>query len=549
MVPFKTLTLYQKTVKKSSLNCEKVLKNAILIKNNYRFVKISIIKLMTKTQHRFARQLTRFRQTNRKLDRSWLLYVGLVGVILAIGVELIYPINYWWLVVLIVISALLCRKLTVMRLVLALVVGLLIGSCRARTVFQQANQYQSMINTTVELSGRLLDDVTTTQAGNRLLRLGEIKLNQRMMVGEVLVSTRQKMTLRRGDYVVVAGKLEPGVGKYRAKLSRLQSIEIISYDDWSTGLRDWLEQRLRRFVSGERADLISAIVLGKRANLSRNLNRQIRTVGLSHIVVASGLHLMIVVGLVRPWFSKLSRRWEVLGALVVATLFGLTAGLSASMTRALMTLGVVLVTWFYGHKISGWRVIILLVATSLLLNPLHLCGDLSWWLSYGAFFGVLVAVPAVQDYFFGDKKLNAVSQLLLAVVVVQIVVAPILLVSFGELSLIAPLTNLLVVPLLVLLMWLAGLVIILANLTPVAWVVAYILQLLSYYILSVMQILSQFPRALVELKLTQWQIGLWVMLVGVLIAWMSYKNWRLAQIKHLQKIAKLLASSANRSKM
>ena len=64
-----------------------------------------------------------------------------------------------------------------------------------------------------------------------------------------------------------------------------------------------------------------------------------------------------------------------------------------------------------------------------------------------------------------------------------------------------------------------------------------------------MQILSQFPRALVELKLTQWQIGLWVMLVGVLIAWMSYKNWRLVQMKHFQKIAKLLASSANRSKI
>ena len=127
--------------------------------------------------------------------------------------------------------------------------------------------------------------------------------------------------------------------------------------------------------------------------------------------------------------------------------------------------------------------------------------------------------------------------------------APILLVSFGELSLIAPLTNLLVVPLLVLLMWLAGLVIILVNLTPVAWVVAYPLQLLSHYILSVMRILSEFPRALVELKLTHWQIGLWVMLVGVLIAWMSYKNWRLAQMKHFQKIVKLTAQSANSSKI
>jgi len=79
--------------------------------------------------------------------------------------------------------------------------------------------------------------------------------------------------------------------------------------------------------------------------------------------------------------------------------------------------------------------------------------------------------------------------------------------------------------------------------------VAYILQLLSHYILSVMRILSQFPRALVELKLAHWQIGLWVMLVGILIAWMSYKNWRLTQMKHFQKIAKFTAQSANSSKI
>lgn len=279
------------------------------------------------------------------------------------------------------------------------------------------------------------------------------------------------------------------------------------------------------------------------------MNQQIRTVGLSHIVVASGLHLMIVVGLVRPLFAKISRRWQWFGSLAVAALFGLTAGLSASMTRALAALAVLLTTWFYGRSISGWRLIILLVATSLLVNPLHLSGDLSWWLSYGAFFGVIVAVPAVQNYLFGDKKLGPISRLLLAVVVVQLVVAPILLVGFGELSLIAPLSNLLVVPLLVLLMWLAGLVIVLANLTPLAWLVAYPLQLISSYILNVMRVLAQFPRALAKFNFNNWQIATWVVLTGLMIAWMSYKNWRLERIRHLQKISKITARPTNVSKV
>ncbi len=504
---------------------------------------------MVKMPYRLAKRIAHFATNHHQLDKSWLFYGALVGIILAIGVELTHPLNYWWLGALLIVAMLGCRKSVTMRLILALAVGLLIGSWRAREVFNQANRYQLHFNTEVELSGRLMDDITASQSGNRLLRLGEIKLNQQAMVGEVLASTRQKMTLRRGDYVIMTGKLEPGVGKYRAKVSHLKSIEAIDGGDVATGLRDWLEQRLRRFVSGERAELISAIVLGKRSKISRELSQQIRTVGLSHIVVASGLHLMIVVGLVRPFFGKISRRWEVGGALAVASLFGLTAGLSASMTRALMALVVLLITWFYGRKTTGWRVVILLVATSLLINPLHLCGDLSWWLSYGAFFSVLVAVPAVQDYLFGDKKLNSISQLLLAVVVVQIVVAPILLVSFGELSLIAPLSNLLVVPFLVALMWLAGLVIIFADLTPLAWLLAYPLQLLSYYILSVMQFLAQFPRALIKLNLTNWQIGAWVVLTGVSIAWMSYKNWRLEQIKHSQLIAQLTTKTTNSSKI
>lgn len=89
----------------------------------------------------------------------------------------------------------------------------------------------------------------------------------------------------------------------------------------------------------------------------------------------------------------------------------------------------------------------------------------------------------------------------------------------------------------------------LANLTPLAWLVAYPLQLISHYILSMMQTLAQFPRALVKINLATWQITVWVVLLGLMIAWMSYKNWRWQRLKTWHKIARLTAQSANRPKM
>lgn len=221
------------------------------------------MKLMAKATKWWLGRWQGSSTNNQRLDKSWLIYAGLTGVIVAVAFELFWPINIWWLVALMIMSALFWRKSLVARLVLALIIGVIIGSWRAKIVFEQASQYQPWLGQMVELAGRLTDDVSTTSSGSRLLKLTEIKLNQRAMVGEVLVSTRQKLAITRGDYLVVRGKLEAGTGKYRAKLSRLQSIEVISQNDAATGLRDWLERRLRRFVSGERADLISVIVLGK----------------------------------------------------------------------------------------------------------------------------------------------------------------------------------------------------------------------------------------------------------------------------------------------
>lgn len=465
---------------------------------------------------------------NQKLDKSWSVYGGLWGVIIGVAAEFVGQVGVswlWWLVLVIfTVIGLIFIKKSLARVLLAVVLGLIIGQMRAAAVFGEVANYQTKVGQVVEISGRLFDDATFSQSGALTLRLSSIRLDGKPMLGKILVTTRQKLAVMRGDEIVVVGKLKAGEFGYDALIDEIQSIEVLGLGDPMTKARDWLDGRLRAYLPSEQADLVSAILLGKRSTIEASANRQIRVVGLSHIVVASGMHLVIVVAVFRKIFAKISRRAELFGALFGALMFALMAGLTASMVRALMAMVLVMSAWYVGRKISAWRVLSVLIAVSLLLNPLHLNGDLSWWLSYGAFFAVMVAVPTAEAFFFGDQKLGKVKRLVLAVVIVQLVLMPILLASFGELSLISVLANLLVVPLILPLMWLASLVVVLADLAPLAWLMAYPLQLIMHYILGVIEFLAEVPLAMIKINASPVQVVIITSVLTLFIVMMSCRN-------------------------
>lgn len=481
---------------------------------------------------------------DRKIDISWIIYGGIWGVIIGIGAQFVGQVGdswLWWLVLIgLAIIGFVLRRKSLSRMILALLIGVLIGQTRAGMVFKRTEIYQQKINQTVEVAGRLFDDAVIGQSGMMSLRLSSIKIDGQPVVGKVLVMTWQKLPILRGDEIIVVGKLQAGGFGYDAQIKKLQSIQVLGMGDKMTQFRDRLDERLRRFLPDEQADLVGAILLGKRSAIDAGTSRQIRIAGLSHIVVASGMHLVIVVAIFRRLFSKISRRTELFGSLAGALAFALMAGVTPSMLRALMAMVLVMSAWYVGRKINGWRVMSVLVAVSLLLNPLYLNGDLSWWLSYGAFFAVIVVAPAVEKFFFGDQELGGLKRLTIAVIAIQLTLTPILLASFGELSLISVVANLLVVPLVLPLMWLASLVVLLADLAPLAWVVAYPLQLITYFILGIIDLLSQIPLAMIKIEATLTQIIAIVLGLILIIAIMGYKNWCWAQTKAQRRLSEVM---------
>jgi len=129
-------------------------------------------------------------------------------------------------------------------------------------------------------------------------------------------------------------------------------------------------------------------------------------------------------------------------------------------------------------------------------NPIYIWSDIGWYLSFLAFFGVLVVGPLVTATFWKHEP-RGLMPLVIESASAQVMAAPIIMHIFGEASLIALPSNILVVPLVPLAMLLslsAGLAGMLAS-SLGGWI-ACPASILLTYMLQVISLMAHIPHAL-----------------------------------------------------
>lgn len=441
-----------------------------------------------------------------KLDKSWWVVSCSVGLPLGVGLAYFLSLSFdFWLlasIILVLISLALIIRYSKMSLVLVGLVGLLIGWSRASVVRQEVMVYDQLRGKMVSLSGELFDDPSQTNSGFRVLRLDKIKLGNHQLAGNVLAMTRDFRPIKRGDLVTISGKLGDELGGYQATMAYAQIQNVINQSSLGLKIRNFFTNNLEKHLTNLQANLASAFLVGKRRELSPDFTAALQVVGLTHLIVASGFHLTTVVRAAKRGFGLWSRRAALVGGLAVIFIFAAITGLSASMWRASLVGLLSLLAWFYGRKFAPGRILLLVFALVAVINPLFLWGDAAFYLSFGAFFGVMIVGPALRQYFWGTTKLGFVKQLLTESVVVQIVTWPLSVLFFGKLSLVMLITNLLVVPVASLLMGLAFLVALLGAVPVLGLSLTWLLQQVLNYVIWVVNWFSQLPFASVELNLS-----------------------------------------------
>ncbi|MGR8951203.1 MAG: DNA internalization-related competence protein ComEC/Rec2 [Gammaproteobacteria bacterium] len=215
-----------------------------------------------------------------------------------------------------------------------------------------------------------------------------------------------------------------------------------------------LRQRLLDRLSGQLSNpaslaLIRALSLGDGSLITQAQWEVFRSTGTTHLVVISGSHIGLIAGLVyflalKGWAWTGLFRWPpprvaACISLAAAIFYAFLAGFAIPTQRAVIMLAVVMIALIRQRQTDPFNTLAAALFAVLLADPLAVLSA-GFWLSFLAVVLIFIAIAGRLQrpgVIVGALKLHAVTSLGLA---------PLLLFYFQQVSLIAPLANLLAVP-------------------------------------------------------------------------------------------------------
>jgi competence protein ComEC len=265
-----------------------------------------------------------------------------------------------------------------------------------------------------------------------------------------------------GDRVRVHGSIRaPSPDDYGAYLARIgaagtmraDTLELLPADDTLArtleGVRRSASDGLDRALPEPEAGLAAGILIGLRDRVDRDLAAAFTTAGASHVVAISGWNIAIVASTLGALAGGVRRRRRALLMALGIVAYVAFVGPSPSVVRAAGMAGVALLARELGRPGSaaaalGWACTGLLV-----LDPTWV-DDAGFRLSVLATAGIIAWGTQLTARLAGPdprRMRRWVADILGVSFAAQAATMPVVLLEFGRLSLVAPLVNLIVVPL------------------------------------------------------------------------------------------------------
>ena len=384
-------------------------------------------------------------------------------------------------------------------LIFSFLAGAIIINYRASFDLAGQDYFQNLVGETITITGTITEDPDTSEL-KTALRLSNLSIGQDIP-GTLYVQMSPNKTLQRSDRITLSGKVSSGFGTFAAMLYRptIKNIERPEPGDVFLKVRNWFAGNIKKYLSDEESALGLGYLLGMRSSLPPGLDEKLRIVGLTHIIVASGANLSILIGFSRKFFGKISRFTGLFLSVFLVLCYVGIVGLAPSMARAGLVSILSLLAWYVGREFKAWRILLIVAGLTLLINPMYLI-DLGWLLSFASFAGILILGPIFTNFFYGKAKPKIIGATILETLSASLLCLPIILYFFGSLSLISLAANLLILPTISLAMTLTFATGALFFVPPLAGIFGWLSHLLLDYHLAVINFFGEQNLFLIQIQ-------------------------------------------------
>lgn len=266
-----------------------------------------------------------------------------------------------------------------------------------------------------------------------------------------------------GDTLRLAGKLEglstgsaPGVmarltGAHAQILSRGGGNPLFA---WLFDLRIRLAQAIQQTLPEPEAALMIGILLGLKTPVLRARLSLFTSTGTIHLVVPAGLKVSLLADIARRVSAPFGLWLSTCASLVVIVAYAAVGGGGPAAVRAAIMGALLVVAPALGRRYDVFAALAFAVLLMTLLDPL-LIYDAGFQLTVLATLGIPSLAPTLQRWLMRPlahvrwaNVLAPLVELMSVTIAAQFATIPVVAMTFGLVSLVAPLANLLVVPLL-----------------------------------------------------------------------------------------------------
>ena len=240
------------------------------------------------------------------------------------------------------------------------------------------------------------------------------------------------------------------------------------------------------------------LLFGNKENMDKDLRQSFANIGAGHILAVSGLHFSIIFGMFYVFLSFIGN--SLMGRLVKQIIllpsiwgFACLAGLSPSVIRAALMMSLWGVGQLLFRRSFSLNTMSATAFCMLLFNPLYLY-DIGFQLSFSAVTSILLINPYLNNlYQTKNKIINYLWQLIAVSISAQLGVLPLSIFYFKQVPLVFLLTNICLIPLVTLLLFLIILCLLLHSLFSTSSVVLLLLNKTLECFTSIIYFLDQLP--------------------------------------------------------